>query len=690
MAVRNRAFFTVSRVALASTGVLVALGAPLLPSAIAPVQAPSTGSASVLSALTLPTAQAEPPERLQSELVDTMGVLTPGEEDELTRHIQQVKQDKQVLVSVVVINSFDGETPENWAKAVWQKQGAAMNRVIVAIAVGDRNIGVWTGDQVDATAEEIAQSAFSFLSQNNWYDGADAAISAAGGNSNSGTPGSNDGGSLGEGGTAALAVGGVGAAAVAGGAWAFSRQSKKKRNAAEIEAGRKIDPRKIDDLDKLSTPTLDALAREEIISTDESIRKAETELNLARSEFGDGRVRDLEKALKHSRSTLNRAFELRHQLDADPDTDNLQQRSLMLEIISTCGTADDRLDDQAAKFQEMRQDLMNADQTLTQLTQRTVDIRTRIPQAKTTLDSLRARYDESMLSSIEDNIDMATEHLNMAENSAAQARKTLSLPAGEQGSLVDQITATDFALDQANKLIEGIEHADTDIAQAVAGLEALTAEVRGEIDEGTNLLAAPDAANVDREKLNAAIESGREALGTAAQVASADPLSAWTTLTDADADLDEALDAARDATQSYARAMQTLRNAMTDAETHIHVAEDLIATRRRIVGSSARTKLAEAQRYFAEAQRAQDSDPRAAITAARRAGQLAREASRLAKLDIDRYNNSRRNSGGNSGAMVAGMVLGSMLSNGGGFGGGFGGGGFSGGSSGGSGASMGF
>ena len=101
---------------------------------------------------------------------------------------------------------------------------------------------------------------------------------------------------------------------------------------------------------------------------------------------------------------------------------------------------------------------------------------------------------------------MATEHVNMAEQTRDEARSLLAKPAGEQSGLIDALRATDLALDQAERLVEGIEHADDNIAQARSGLDALIAEVRDEIAEATNLLAAPDAANIDRDGLAKAVE----------------------------------------------------------------------------------------------------------------------------------------------------------------------------------------
>ncbi|WP_245621843.1 TPM domain-containing protein [Corynebacterium lactis] len=661
MSDRNRVFRPLSLVA---AGVLVGLSSPL-----------ATALATTSPLISPTVAHAEPVSAVSGDVADLADVLTPEQEQDIAQKIRQLKQDKRIVFSVAYIKSFDGTEPKEWAHQLWKRNGAAENRGVIAIAVEDRNLGAWAGSSVSGDSDSINLAAQEPLFDDNWYEAGLAAVEAAGGR----VSGSSEAGGW------ALGAGVGGAAVVGGGAWALSHRGKKKRAAQEVERGRTIAPTDVASLDSLSTGALDELAHEEIVSTDESIRKGQTELELARAEFGPDRVRPFDQALAHSRKTLERAFALRQQLDDGSVADETERRSIMLEIVSTCGKADDELDGQAENFQKLREELINADQTLAKLTQRQVEIRTRIPRAEQILGELKNRYDDAILVSVADNVEMANEHLNQSEQSLERARELVALPAGQQAGLIDALSATDLALTQADRLLASIEHAESDIAQANAGLDALIAEVRGEIDEATNLLSAPSGAEIDRARLNAAIEAGREALGVAENKSGTDPLSCWTALTDADDALDEALDSARDKAASFARATATLRNSMRDAENYLHAAADLIDTRRRVVGAKARARLSEAQRAYDLAAAEAERDPRRALTFARRARKLAAEAADLARRDIERYDSQRRGGGGgNSGAMIAGMVLGSMLNNSGGFGGGFGGG------SGGNGSSMGF
>ena len=424
-----------------------------------------------------PTARAEPPQRFDGRIWDAADVLTDADEATINERAAQLQQDQGTVMRIIYVNTFDGIQAEEWAHQTWQALGGTPNLAVFAVAVGDRNVGAYAGNDVHSTGSELANSAVPQLGNDDWAGAALAAIDEA----TAATAAE---------GLGVLGAGAAGAAILGGGAYAWSRRNKKKRTETEVAEGRNVRPDDVESLDRLSTDALDELAHEELVSTDESIRLADTELSLAKAEFGDARVRDLEQALNHSRRTLDRAFAIRHKLDHGPRPGESERRAMLLEIISTCGTADDRLDEQTGRYQDMRTQLLNAPNTLDHLTQRAVDLRTRIPQATTQLDGLRARYDEETLASISDNIDMATEDVNMAERSADEARALLAKPAGEQAGLIDALRATDLALDQAERLIEGIEHAEENISQAVAGLEALIAEVRGEIDEATNLLAS--------------------------------------------------------------------------------------------------------------------------------------------------------------------------------------------------------
>ncbi|MDU6013653.1 TPM domain-containing protein, partial [Corynebacterium sp.] len=484
-------------------------------------------------------------------------------------------------------------------------------------------------------------------------------------------------------------LGGGAAAIVAagGGIMYYSRRNTKKNKAQTLESAREIAPGDTDQLNRLSLETLDQLAQEELVSTDESIRRGKEELNIALSEFGPERVRPFTKAMNHSTSTLQKAFHLRQRLDDAVPESPAERRQMLVEIISSCGQADDALDTQAAEFAQMRDLLIHSDEKLDELTQRTVGLRARLPEAESTLARLKGNYDEHVLSSIADNPELAAASLDEAEKLLEKARGIQARPAGQQGPLVGLIRDSEHACAMTDRLISGVENAEENIATARANLESLIAEVEDEIDEARELERQGKAQGTTADWN--ALEELLGRAGTAVTEAKAhgqqDPLGQHTALTSIDTQLDEALDHVREKTSTHARQLDLFRQQISVAESNIQAAEDLISSRGRIIGSGARTALADAKRLHAQALHTERSDIRAALQSSREAVAAAQAALQRAKDDIDehRRRQQRQQMGNAAGNIVTGMVLGQMLGGGRGFGGGFGGGGFGGGSFGG-------
>ncbi|MFW9231886.1 TPM domain-containing protein [Corynebacterium striatum] len=479
-------------------------------------------------------------------------------------------------------------------------------------------------------------------------------------------------------------AGGAGALAVAGGGiWAASRRKTKKDNAQNLESARAIEPGDTNSLSSLPTETLQELAREELVSTDESIRRGKEELDIATAEFGPERTRPFTRAMNHSATTLQKAFALQQRLDDSIPESEAERRQMLIEIVSSCGQADDALDAQAADFAKMRDLLINSDSKLDELTQRTVDIRTRITQAEQTLAGLVSKHPAEALVSIEDNPHMATVSVGEAEKLLEQGRTLAAQPAGQQGGLVGIIRDSEHAIEVADRLLSGVENAEANLAAAHSNLSALIAEVRGEIEEAQQLEAQGKklGTDADWEALGDVTSRAQQAVSAAEAGQATDPLGHYTTLIAIDSELDERLDAVREATATQARQLDLYTQQMQAAESNIQAAEDVISTRGRVVGAQARTALADAKRLYAQAMQLKNSNLRGAIDASRQAVAAAQTAARRAQDDIDSYRRrqQRQAAGSTAGDIITGMVIGQMLgggrSYGGGFGGGFGGGG---------------
>ena len=644
----------------------------------------SIGAGSAFAAETTTVAQGTA--TLQDKVTDEAGVLSAEEKSQLEKKITQLQKDEHLTLFVYITDEL-GTDPETFAGQAVKDKGP--NSAVYALSIEERKMGVQTGkDWPQGRLDQMYDAAYDKLASDEYGASAVALADAALGNSASNNSASDSSGLAWLGGGAAAIV------AAGGGIMYYSRRTTKKNNAQTLESAREIAPGDTDQLNRLPLETLDQLAQEELVSTDESIRRGKEELNIALSEFGPERVRPFTKAMNHSTSTLQKAFHLRQRLDDAVPESPAERRQMLVEIVSSCGQADDALDAQAEEFAKMRDLLIHSDEKLDELTQRTVGLRARLPEAESTLAGLKSNYDENVLSSIADNPELAAASLDEAEKLLDKARGVQAQPAGQQGPLVGLIRDIEHACEMTDRLISGVENAEENIATARGNLEALIAEVEGEIDEARELERQGKAqgTTADWDKLENLLGRAGTAVNEAKAHGQQDPLGQHTALTSIDTELDEALDRVREKTSTHARQLDLFRQQISVAESNIQAAEDLISSRGRIIGSGARTALADAKRLHAQALHTERSDIRAALQSSREAVAAAQAALQRAKDDMDehRRRQQRQQMGNAAGNVVTGMVLGQMLSGGRGFGGGFGGGGFGGGDFGGGGGGGGF
>ena len=250
------------------------------------------------------------PGRLTQPLTDDAEVLSPAERSEIESAIQQVSQTQGKSVRVVFLRSFGQYTPSEWVDKAVAANGS--NTAVVAISPDERQYNVGGGEEwTQSEIDRMNEAAYAQLSQMNWSSAALNAVNAvAGGSSSSG-----DG--------AGWLAGGLGVAALAGGGvYAATRKGSKKQQAKQIESAKALDPADTDSLGRLPTPTLEELARDALVSADDSITQGKQELELATSEFGADRVRPFTSAMNKATATLQRAFATHQQLyDAIPETE---------------------------------------------------------------------------------------------------------------------------------------------------------------------------------------------------------------------------------------------------------------------------------------------------------------------------------------------------------------------------------
>jgi hypothetical protein len=228
-------------------------------------------------------------------------------------------------------------------------------------------------------------------------------------------------------------------------------------------------------------------------------------------------------------------------------------------------------------------------------------------------------------------------------------------------------------------MLDAVDSAASDIRRAVATLPAAIADTQQGINQAVAQLTEGGLSNA--AELTEARDAAVKAVTAAQTDGAADPLGAFTQLTQADADLDRLLAGVTEERETAERLGRSFDQALFTAQSRVRSVSDYIDTRRGSVGPEARTRISEAVRQLEAAQAKQKTNITEAIAHANGASMLAAQAQQLANNDVQSaqrtYMNHYGGVGGSSnmGAMIGGIILGNLLSGGmrGGFGGGGGG-----------------
>jgi uncharacterized membrane protein YgcG len=639
----------------------------------------------IAAGLLAPGAAAEPPLRLPTYLTDRAGALDAAGTGEVQGAIDRLYNDRRIRLWVVYVDDFSGQDAQAWAQSTRQRSDLGDQDAILAVATVDRAYaflvptGALGGVDIDTLRREQVEP---LLRDGNW---AGAAVAAANGlNKTSGS-----GSWLGM----VIALGVIVVALVVLVFW--QRRRRRRRREAEIAAAERVDPSDPAALAGVSLEALDELSRRVVVEVDNEVRTSESELALAVEEFGEQDTAAFSRAVAGAKTTLAQALNVRHILDdAVPETP-LQRRDLLTRVVVAAAKADQELEAQREAFAQLRDLVINAPSRLDTLTQQVVDLTARLDPAGQTLARLKSQFAETALVSVAENIDEARQRLTFAEQNIDTARDLVSRPADRQTGLVDAIHGAEAALGQARTLLDAVDSASTDINRAVAGLPAAIADAQNGITAAGAQLAQGSIAVATQ--LSAARDAAVQAVSHAQSAGAADPLGAFTRLTQADAELDRLLHDVAQERETTERLTRTYDQALFTAQSRVRAVSDYIDTRRGVIGPEARTRLSEAVRQLQAAQDKRAANLNEAIAHANGAAMLAAQAQSLANDDVvaaQRHYSGPYGGGGGGqmGAVIGGIILGNVLSGamrggfgGGGFGGGFGGGGFGGGFGGGGG-----
>lgn len=649
-------------------------------------------------ALPAGAAWAEDPVTIPSgqNIVDDADVLG-SREGEVQEAIQKLLKDHKYNLYVVTVDRFTNPSvPADWAAAVATQKGMGRSDAILAIAKDDGkfSFALNSASPIKSKQGAISQNAVTANLAGGNPDFAQAAIDTAAAIGDAASGGSGNVPS-GEGAGAAVLVG-TGVVAVGGaGAYLYFRNKRKKSAGQAANASYGPQGAELDPLASLSLEELRRKGGSLLIEADDAIKSSEQELMFAQAQYGDSAVGNFTKALHEAKAHLSESFKLQQQLDDHiPDTEE-QQRTWLGEIIRRSEAALASLQEQKADFDSLRELEKNAPQALAAVNAGAREADSKISSAEESLTSLRAKYAESALTQVSDNILQAKERLAFVQNATATAQQKLA--EGEGSLAAVAVRAAEESLHQTNVLLDAIAKVSSNLDEARSSLENAVvdtsqdlAQARAMIQSGAHPELAGPVAGVENAlaQVKAEIQGGK-----------IDPIATLQRVETAHQSLDQALSGIRDQQEQARRAQASLQQTIMSAQAQISATSDYITARRGGVGTEARTRLAESQRNLDYALSIARTDPVTALTYAQQAHALAAQAAQLAQADVDHFGGYANQGygrggmfgggggGGLGGAILGGILINSILNGGGGAGwggghsdgGGWGGGDFGGG-----------
>lgn len=617
-----------------------------------------------------------------TNIVDNAQVLG-SRTGEVQEAIQKLLKDHKYNLYVVTVDTFTNPTvPADWAAAVATNKGMGRSDAVLAIAKEDGKFSfvLNSSSPIKSKQGAISQNAVTANLAGGKKDFAQAAIDTAGAIGDAAGGGSGNVPS-GDGAGAGVLVG-VGVVA-AGGAGAYLYFRNKRKKAAQTSSA-SYGPQGAE-LDPLASLSIEELRRKSgslIIEADDAIKSSEQELGFAEAQYGDAAVGNFTKALAEAKAHMSESFKLQQQLDDHiPDTEE-QQRSWLGEIIRRSEAALGSLQEQKADFDSLRELEKNAPQALAAVRAGAQEADAKIASAEQSLTALRAKYADSALVQVADNITQAKERLAFVQNATATAQEKLT--AGEGSLAAVAVRASEESLHQTNVLLDAIAKVSASLDEARNGLEAAVVETSQDLAQAKAMIQSGEHPELAGPV--AGVEAALGQVKAEIQGGKIDPIATLQRVETAHQALDQSLTGIRNQQDQARRAQASLQQTIMAAQAQISATSDYITARRGGVGTEARTRLAESQRNLDYALSISRNDPVTALTYAQQAHALAAQAAQLAQADVDNFGGYANQGfggggmfggrggggGGLGGAILGGILINSILN--GGSGGGWGGG----------------
>ncbi|HEX2140753.1 MAG TPA: TPM domain-containing protein, partial [Candidatus Limnocylindria bacterium] len=550
------------------------------------------------------TVLAEEPPELNEPVTDLAGVLDGGERSEAEDGIQRLEDEANVQMFAVFVNDTEGMAAPEYATETARLNGLGGNDVVLVVSFEPRRYGIWVGDALtDVSDDEIdtllvehvepalreedfggAVAAGADYLNAAAESGAPAEPQEPGGGGGTPAPDDGDGPPWG-------AILGIGLLVVGGVVMWRWWQGRQAAGRDEEERDRR--------LGKL-TREANAL----LIETDELIRHDAQELGFAEAQFGEEAAATFAKALDAAREELRAAFTVRQRLDDNVPEAPQEREQLLNEIVTRCTRAQELLEEQTRRFEELRDLERRAPELLAGTEAAATRLEGRIAEAEHSIGQLRAEA-PSAAAVVEGHPAEARKRIGLAREAARQG--TDALAADDRSAAGRAARAAQEAIAQATTLLDAVDRERKGLATAQAELSQALAQAR------TDVQAAVRAVSADGELARVATEA-RETLDRADRLASGpdrDVVLAHRLAIEAEAAADRVVATVREGEERRAKEVAGARAQLRSAEQSLRRAEDYVQARRHGIGRRPRTRLSEAREAFAAARGLVDSDPAA-------------------------------------------------------------------------------
>ncbi len=344
--------------------------------------------------------------RLQTEVTDQAGVLTAAEEREVAAALSQLRDDAGVQLFVAYIDTTAGEDINTWTGDTADISSLGGNDALIVVAIEDRTYSMWVGPALDELTNDAIDSILVDGLEPALVDGdyAGAMVSAAMATGRAvteagpvatdapATPATRTAAPTAAPGTTGSTGGGFNLTPilafllVAGGLFLVARWMVTKR--ARDKAGAAV-------RDQLNTE-----ANRALLATDEALKDAANDVDFAAAQWGDEEVVPYRDAIRQANDELRASFALRQKLD-DAFPEKPPEREQMLrEVIARCAKAQQLLDAQEQRFDDLQELQRVAPDQLAALPAAIAALRARTAAAEQTATRLHTTYAPTATASV--------------------------------------------------------------------------------------------------------------------------------------------------------------------------------------------------------------------------------------------------------------------------------------------------